>query len=229
MTIDDCQVVIELPFPTVHAMSHPLLPICMISDRQRPYSFVRFFCLAAIMLPGLGFGIGCGGSSADQSSSSVVQDDAVGDFEWGMKRLKRALRNFRPSGDGGFFVTDRNVEDELIPPNEKTPYYTARVTVTSKGSFMHAKRGPKKEKPEAEQDEESKIEDPLAEKDDDLSKYLDIPGTGSRSSSGGAVSVGPRELDIKSVFELAYIEGHWKLTKTPEKKYQQLWFEYAFD
>jgi len=210
-------------------MSHPLRPLCTASVSQRPSSLCRLFCLAVTLLFGSGFSSGCGGSKADPPSTAVVHEDPAGEFEWGMTRLKRALRLFRPSGGDGLSVK-RKVEHELIPPNDKNAHFTARVTVFSKASFLHAKRKPKEnKKPDAAQNEKSAFEDPLAEKDDEFSKYIDIPGTGPQESIGRAIQIKPRQLDSKSVFDLAYVDGHWKLTKTPEKKYEQLWFDYAFE
>jgi len=171
--------------------------------------------------------IGCGGTNSNQQQDGVIQEDPEGEFEWGMTRLKRALRLFRPSSSDGL-VTKRDVEYELIPPNNKNSNYAARVTVVSETSFLHGKRKIKKEKKAETIKEEPKLDDPLANKED-FAEYLDIPGTGSRSPIISTPPIDTRSLDSRSIFEMVYAEGKWKLTQQPKLKHEQLWFEYAFE
>jgi len=173
----------------------------------------------------LGFNSGCGESNT-APQPAVIVEDPVGEFEWGMTRLERALRLFRPSAVGGLSISEREMTHELIPPNDKNSNYTALVTIVSKASFLHGKRLKKKKETSEASKNESKIDDPLSEQDD-YSKFIDIPGTGSRPVDTPKLET--RSLDSTTVFELAYLEGHWKLTKQPEKKHEQIWFEYAFD
>ena len=179
-----------------------------------------FYCLAAILT----LALGCE-SHTKQPSAAVVQEAPVKKFEWGMTLLKRVLRKSRPNGAEGLSVTGREVEYELIPPNDKNPNYTAVVTVVSKTSFLHGKPTQKKKR-ESKAAKESEILDPLAEKDD-YTKFIDIAGTGPGTKPLSRIET--RSLHSKSVFEMTYTNGRWKLNKQPEKKYEQLWFEYAFD
>jgi len=195
-----------------------------MSDSLQPRPLARFFCLAAILVLSIGFSCGC----ADQPSVAVVQEDPAGEFEWGMTRLQRALRLFRPSGVDGLNVTERKVEYELIPPDDQNSNYTARVTIVSETSFLHGKRLLQKEEKSAAQ-AALEFEDPLAEETDEYRKLIELPGTGPQAPAVAPTRIEPRSLDSKTVFELAYVQGHWKLTQTPEKKHEQLWFEYAFD
>ncbi len=191
--------------------------------QHRPSLFVDSFCLVMAML----LAIGCGGTNSNQQQEEVTQEDPEGEFEWGMTRLKRALRLSRPGISDGL-VTKRDVEYELIPPSGKNSNYSARVTVVSATSFLHGKRKIKKKEKEETAKEEPKLDDPLANKED-FAEYLDIPGTGSRTPAVATAPIDTRSLDSKSVFEMVYTEGKWKLTQQPKLKHEQLWFEYAFE
>ena len=185
---------------------------------------VSYFCLVAILVPVLG----CGGES-DQSSVAVALEDPVGEFEWGMTRLERALRIFRPSSGGGLNVTGREVVHELIPPSDNQPNYTALVTVTTKSSYLHAKRSIKKDMKSGATQKETEMDDLLADNTGELSKFIDVPGAGPQVASVPATKIEPRRLESQVVFEMVYLQGHWKLAAKPEEKHAQLWFEYAFD
>ena len=104
--------------------------------------------------------LGCEKPSVNEKPSATSLEDPVEEFEWGMRRLKRALRLFRPSAAEGL-ATKRNVEYELIPPEGKQSNYTARVTVTSATSYLHGKRI-KLDKKSATA-EKSKAKDPNAD------------------------------------------------------------------
>jgi len=171
------------------------------------------------------------GCEETKTAAEIAKDraDPEGEFEWGMERLKRALRDFSPSGADGVKVTDRKVEHKFFPPDKEHPNYRARVTITTETAFLHDKRGPKEAEAEPKEDEEPKIDDPLNDPEDEYSKVLDGAGTGPAGGNKPAVAIEPRILESETVFELAYLDGKWKLTKQPEKKHEQLWFEYAFD
>ncbi len=179
-------------------------------------------CLAAIFAGT----IGCG-SGSDKPPTNVVQEDPVGEFEWGMTRLKRALRISRPNGSDGVSISARKVVYKLNPPDDKTPHYTASITITSEASFLHAQRKVK-EKEKAKAEKESDISDPLADKDD-YTKFVDIPGAGPQAPGVAIPILESPTIENKSIFEMAYLNGHWMLTQTPEEKHEQLWFEYAFE
>ena len=180
---------------------------------------VGLLCLAAIQI----FVPGC--DSSAKQPSVVVKEAPIEEFEWGMTLLKRILRLSRPKGVEGINVTNREIQHELFPPSDKNPNYTAVVTVVSKTNFLPGKFArEKQETPEAAK--EFTIDDPLAEKDD-YSEYIKIAGTGPGTKPRARIET--RSLDNKSVFEMTYLDGHWKLDKQPAKKHEQLWFEYAFD
>jgi hypothetical protein len=170
---------------------------------------------------------GCG-SGSDKQTANVVQEDPVGEFERGMTRLKHALRISRPNGSDGVSISARKVTYQLNPPDDKTPHYTASITISSEASFLHAQRKAK-EKEKAPAEKESEIDDPLADKDDDYTKYIDIPGAGPQAPAVPTPILESPTIENKSVFKMAYLNGHWMLTQTPEKKHEQLWFEYAFE
>ena len=169
---------------------------------------------------------GCG-SPAPSEQQAETKTDPEGEFEWGMRRLDRALRVFKPSGVNGMSVT-RELNHKLFPPGDQNPNYTAHVTVSSKTLFLHAKRIRKaNENPSANQQEKSEIEDPYAEKLT-VPDLVDIPGTGSQAPVAAPTRIEPRTIESETLFELVYSEGRWKLSNQPELEHEQLWFEYAF-
>jgi len=118
----------------------------------------------------------------------------------------------------------------LFPPSAENPAYTARVTVTTETFFLHAKRSSTKDiKPKQATEPAPKFKDPLADPSDELNKLIDIPGTGPRAPSAAAARIDPLNMETKTVFEMAYVQGHWQLTQQPKLKHEQLWFKYAFE
>ena len=193
----------------------------MRSDVRLPWIPALLTCLILSALPL----VGCGDTSAS-SRAEQAADDPVAKFEWGMQRLERAVLDFRPTVSDGVSITERKVSHELFPPGTKADHYTAVVTVTTEAEFLHdiRKKDDKEEKAE-EKKEELEIDDPLEDKD---AKLIDIPGAGPEVPAAAA-QIEPRSLDSETVFELAFLDGAWKLTSEPEEKYEQLWFEYAFE
>jgi len=187
--------------------------------------------LATSMLSALGlmFAVGCGGTVANPKQAAPISEAPLKEFEWGMKRLERALQLYRPGGSKGLNITDRKLDSQLFPPNDENPTYRARVTITTEIAFMHGRRKSTKEGESNEAPDESpEIDDPFAEKSDDWDQLIDSPGTGPRASAAAA-RIETRSLENETIFDMAYVEGHWRLVRQPELKHEQLWFKYAFE
>ncbi len=174
---------------------------------------------------------GCAGSATSTSNAPVAAEQKSPDaeFEWGMKRLERALRLSRPSTSDGMY-TERSMDYELIAPNGETDYYTAKVTITTQTEFIHGKRESNKKTDEkkAESQQEPGYEDLLADDSEKVDTAAGVPEAGPEAPKAFAAAVEPRSIANESEFELAYLEEKWQLQTKPEHKYEQLWFEYAF-
>jgi len=202
-------------------MPHLLSPNYITIRRQQTCALVGLFGIAMTTM----FTSGCGGSSADQRPKVA---DPVADFEWGMERLERALRLFRPGSADGLSVTQRKLDYELFPPDGTHPSYTARVTIVTQVAYLHGKLLANKEEKPKIQEEKQEIDDPLEDKTDEIHRLLEFPEAGPRAPAAAAPRVETRSTDSIASFELAYAEGHWRLTQAPEKKHEASWFEYAF-
>ncbi len=171
------------------------------------------------------FALGCGGSNATPEPTVA---GPVAKFKFGLERLERALR-FQPSSANGIQVTKRNLDHEIFPPDDAHANYRARVTIVMESVYLHGKRSAKEDEESEEKAKESEIDDPLADKSVELTKLLEFPRAGPRVPAAVSPKIETRSIKNESVFELAYVEEHWQLTTKPEKKSEQLWFEYAFD
>lgn len=190
-------------------------------------------CLA---IAALAFVPGCDevSNSAQPASQQSAQagPDPVGDFEWGIERLERALRVFRPRGGDGVAVTERKVEHELFPPHDTVDHYTARIVVTSETAFIHGQRAMEEKLQSQEKQEQSLQEDVealLDRKDDESAKMIDLKNVGPQAPDAPAADVDTRSVDNRTVFELAFLDGRWKLTNEPKFEYEKEWFKYAFE
>jgi len=207
-------------------MPQPSNPTDLASVARRRSSLGFFFLGLPLMAL---LALGCGSPTTSEQQANVVKEDPEGEFQWGIHRLERALRVFRPSSADGLNVTDRNLDHELFPPSDANATYTARVTITTEASFLHAKRQLRKgERPSSTDRKGLEIEDPLAEKSE-VTEFIDIPGTGTNIPAVAAVRIKPRTIENKTVFDLVYRKGRWKLKEQPELDHEQMWFEYAFD
>ncbi len=211
----------------------PLLPRRFTSQRQKSpvVGLLRFAGISSMLagsLLGVSLLLGCGGSGDEAPASTVVQEDPKGEFEWGMKRLDRALKLFRPGGSEGLRVTDRKLDYQVFPPDANHDHYTARVTVMTEAAFLHGKRKLDEEAVAAKPEEGPKIDDPLDDKTDELNKLVDLPGAGPQAPASAPARIETRSLENTSVFELAYLDSRWQLTEKPELKHEESWFDYAF-
>jgi len=179
----------------------------------------------------LGFAtVGCNESSEPTpATSTVAKQDPAAEFEWGVTRLRRALRLFRPSSSNGINITEQTVDTKLTSPDETTPNYTAAITVTTETSFLHGRRSaPTAAAKKGSAEELSALEDPIAD-DFDSADLLAQSGIGAKGPSGITPRLETRNFENKTVFDMIYVSGKWQLTKQPELKHEQLWFEYAFE
>ena len=184
-----------------------------------------------LIVSGILFAQGCGGSTAKQQKVQVTQEDPQGEFEWGIERLERALYEFSPSRAAGLNITERKVKHELFPPTEANPAYTARVSITTETSFLHGRRsGEKDQNPAVVREEPAAIDDPLEDEADEVTEFIDLPGTGPQAPAAASTRIETRTLENETVFDMIYVEGQWKLTQQAElKKHEKLWFKYAFE
>lgn len=199
---------------------------------KRAFSFAALCRLSPAMLLLLGclLAAGCGDSKASKQQTAVAQEDPQGEFEWGVTRLKRALRLFRPSSVDGLNIIEQKVDPKFFAPSDANSQYSAQITITTKTAFLHGKRPTKKSnKKDDPSDDSSGIDDPLAEQFEDEGKLLDLPGIGPQAPVTISPRVETRSLENETVFDMVYVDGYWKLTKQPELKHEQLWFEYAFE
>ena len=194
----------------------------LAASRRRTLWIGRHFFLATMLVTA----VGCSDNKSDSRQTVGDQQDPEGEFEWAMTRLERALRQSRPTSTEGL-VTTRDLEYELFPPSDAKPKYTARVTVVSETSFLHGQRESIKKEEKKPEEKAPKLDDPIAPKEDEYAEFVDIPGVGPGAPPVAPTKIDTRRVDAKSVFELEYVEGTWRLAEAPEQKHEQLWFEYA--
>ena len=170
---------------------------------------------------------GCNKEPQTQLKTTQAKHLPVKQFEWGMERLQRALDFSKPSLADGLY-TDRKMAYELIEPTAGSDdRYTAKVTVTSTTEFIHEKRktSDKDQKEIKNKDQAEKLK---LGNVDPLEQVLELPGAGPQVSTVPPPKVEPRSIDNQIVFDLAYMDGKWKLQTEPDHEYQKMWFKYAF-
>ena len=163
---------------------------------------------------------------------------AEGDFNWAMERLKHAIEMIDPPRNMGIRVK-RDMDYELFPPTKENSNYTARVTITSKTTFLHDKPISANEERKQKQAEVAKRVAEQKAKRDPFARPGEKPITGSttitdeliESNPGNSEIVAPpipqQKLDIKEDFKLEYVDGKWKQLNRAKEEHIQLWFDYA--
>ncbi len=201
---------------------------------------VRLYCLTvAVMLS-----FGCGKSQPVVPSAPIQRDSSVGQFEYAMQRLERAVLEFLPSRRAGLHVGKRKVSYELFPPDATRSHYTARVTIESETIYVHNQpfQGNNKEKERQERaerrrvqrslEQQSEFDDPLDESYDDplaekFMKQMEEIGAGPRVSLVPEATIDNPQTSDHKIYDLAYLGGRWQLQTEPETDHERLWFEYA--
>ena len=192
----------------------------------------RIFCITVAVL----FLVGCEKSRPVATPASVERNTPEGQFNWIMQRLERAVLDFRPSQRAGLKIGKPKINHEIFPPDDKNSYYTARVTIESETIYVHDKpllgadrekkrQGRLKQERERRKiEQESEIDDPLAEKF--MQQMEEIAAKPRTPTVPDATIDNPRATDLK-VYDLAYLQGQWELRSEPETDHERLWFQYA--
>lgn len=192
---------------------------------------IRLYCLTvAVMLS-----LGCNESRPLAPSVPLKKDSPVGQFDWAMQRLKRAVLDFRPSQRGGLWIGKQKISHELFPPDATRSHYTARVMIESETTYIHDQplRGADREKKRQERlqrektqrkIERSEFDDPLAEK---FMEQMEDIAAEPRTPLAPEVTIKNPQASDRRVYDLAYLKGRWELQTEPEKEHERLWFEYA--
>lgn len=201
---------------------------------------IRIYCLTVAVT----LSLGCEKSRPIATSAQVQRDSPVGQFDWAMQRLERAVLDFGPSRQAGLRVGKRKVSYELFPPDATRSRYTASVTIESETAYVHNQlfQASEKEKKRQERlerkrvqrrlEQQSELNDSLGESYDDplaekfMQQMEEMADKPSMPHVPEAMIDNPQTSDRK-VYDLAYLKGRWQLQTEPETDHERLWFEYA--
>ncbi len=203
-------------------------PICGFGFTQCTPKHVAVALGYVLAVTCLSLGCGASGPSVPQSPQSIPKPEA--EFEWVIRRLKRALDTFNPSSGALGLRAKRELDYKLILPTDLQPNYKARVTITSK-TFFKPKFRPIEKHPEKTKQVVDPSEFDALLDNDLLENYLDNPDWSPREreiiTEESAVSM--PSISSKKIFELTYLEGHWQLITPLESDRARNWFNYALE
>jgi hypothetical protein len=194
----------------------------------RGFSTSRFLPALGLVLLSI---LGCDTSDSAALRAKKALPKPEAEFNWVIMRLEHALEMFRPSGLG--LQSKREMTYQLNPPNESQVNYTALVTISSKTFFRSDYLPPakviKKEKPEFDYNAYGNIleDDPLADPLNNPSQeYAELA---TKKPVIASTPTPIPSIDEVENFELAHLEGKWRLiTKTASDRAQN-WFDYALE
>lgn len=189
--------------------------------------------LGTILIPVIALCLGCG-PEMPAPPPKVFGSSAEEDFDWAMERMKHAMEMFRPSSSLGLSVK-RELDYELIPPSEKQPKFTARVTISTRTVFradtpntevLRRRAEAKKEAAKINLDSPFKIP---GEEDigDDAIPVPDVPLAELDNPDIADPRIPTQKLEEKQDYLLEYVDGQWQLKTEELEENEQMWFDYA--
>jgi hypothetical protein len=193
---------------------------------------IRVYCLIAVVM----LSHGCSQSQPASPSTATSGNSPAGQFEWVMQRLERAVLDFRPSQRSGLMISTPKITHELFPPDATRTHYEARVTIESEAAYVHdrsllasgleKKRQERLEREKAQRkfEQQSEIEDPLAEQ---FMEQMEEIAAEPRIPRIPEAVIETQQASDRKAYELAYLKGRWELQTEPETDHERLWFEYA--
>ncbi len=123
-------------------------------------------------------------------------------LEMVLQRLERALLDFRPSGADGL-KTRSELSYEFVPASSESEDPRAVITILTDTLYRGGVGAPD---PEPKKDKEPDPDD---------------------AGPAGDIRALPVTQKEKTQHELVFRQGAWQLDSKPEKRYEEIWFEYA--
>lgn len=164
--------------------------------------------------------LGCDGSGTAETKKRTPAEIAKIDFDYTMERLQQALDTSGSAAHLNLRVK-HELKYELVPPDTTRSNFTARVTIKSRSDYIP-------EKPYAPAEEKAKQENPSELIEDSLksSDNLDFETRQQKPLVATPPAKLPSVEEVKE-FEMAYLDGRWKLQTEPDSELEQMWFDYA--
>ncbi len=198
--------------------------------------------LCCLMLAAV-LSLGCQKSRPSLPVARIDTSSPVGEFDWAMQKLERAVVEFQPSRRDGLQVGKRKVSYKVFPPNAERDHYTARVVIESETMYVleesldsveEERERRRREQARKNFEQQVNPDDPLDQVEFDplqqkfQSQMEDIAAE-SRVPRGPEPTIETPQVSHRRVYELAYLEEHWRLLTETETDYERLWFAYALD
>ena len=185
------------------------------------------------------FACGCSDKPKSPVALRVRTDTAEGQFKWIVQKLEHAVLDFSSTRRSGLTIYKRKVDSELIPPADGVDHYRGRITISYEAKYIpeetpalfdkekqSEKRREEMKKMEqyAGLDDEDKPYDPLAQRFQ--SEMEDLAAKGGKPL-GQPNTVETPKLKNAKVYELAHLDGRWKLMTDLDSNSEKNWFAYA--
>lgn len=197
-------------------------------------------CRVWSLLALIGLLPGCSERAPVIQSERIDTSTPVGQFEWAMTKLERAVIEFQPSAADGLQVGERKVSYEVFPPSTDVDHYTARVVIESETLYVHdepledlEKQREERRRARAREDfskqvetEESAALEDLDPLDKRFVAQMEDIATKPRPRMPEPILETPQMSDRK-VYQLAYRDDRWQLESETDSDHERLWFEYA--